>query len=175
MVLQGCTLDFGSISVSPFLFIFLMLSQYFSLIFSTRYSWHCVILPGVWWHATSPWKTKVWRTRSYSIMATCPCVRCSIRLRFCVGGITSRYHTCVHIDHFVRLPHGLLFTPWMCRFLSATKQYQLGWNGFELDLQRKNQGPTTVSGWRTISRTTGNFAQTYPRYKLIITPLDPSY
>jgi len=28
-------------------------------------------------------------------------------------------HVCC-IDHFVRLLHGLLFTPWMCRFSSAT-------------------------------------------------------
>ena len=28
-------------------------------------------------------------------------------------------HVC-HIDHFDRLLHGLLFTPWMCRFSSVT-------------------------------------------------------
>jgi hypothetical protein len=82
-------------------------------------------------------------------------------------------HVC-RIDRFGRLPHGLLFTPWMCRF--HRQQNNINWTEIlNFELQCKNQNPTTVSGWRTISRTTGNFAQAYPRYEQSITPVDPPY
>ena len=35
-------------------------------------------------------------------------------------------HVC-RIDHFGRLLHGLLFTPWMCKFLLATISIGLKW------------------------------------------------
>ena len=45
-------------------------------------------------------------------------------------------HVC-RIDHFGRLLHGLLFTPWMCKFLLAT--ISIGLNGFELVFRVKTK------------------------------------
>ena len=78
----------------------------------------------------------------------------------------NRIRMC-RVDQFGRLLLGLLFTPWMCRFSSATISL-IDWAKMVLNhLQRENQSSTTVSGWRTISRHTGNIAQTYTRYEYI--------
>ena len=58
-----------------------------------------------------------------------------------VSGVMPRdtIHVC-HIDHFGRLLHGLLFTPWMCRFSLATKQLiGLKWLNFNFSVKTKVQ------------------------------------
>lgn len=132
MVLQGCTLDFGSTSVSPFLFIsFDALSKYFSLILLVRDTAGTAL----YFLEYDGMRHLLGRKRSGEQGPTpswLP-VPASV-VPFVCGSVSGvllhdKIHVC-HVDPFGRLPHGLLFTPWMCRFSSATEQILIGLKWF---------------------------------------------
>lgn len=131
MVLQDCTLDFGSTSVGPsFIYSLLCSLNPFlsSLVRDTAGT-------ALYFLEYDGMRHLLGRQRSGEQGPTpswLP-VPASV-VPFVCGSVSGvllhdTIHVC-HIDYFGRLPHGLLFTPWMCRFSSATKQISIGLKWF---------------------------------------------